>query len=540
MTIEEPRDRTALRLQFDRLVWIRWFAAGALAAMAILAQIRGYLDTLGAMLAVVAFILGYNLLFWKSRWARRRLERAAIVSLVLDTVALTAFLAFSGDLENPLRFAYALPVAAGATVLSHRAAILLASIATILFVILLSMIILDFPIPVQHHHLDLHEHIRTEEIVKRDIALDEAWDFLLVHLLALAFVLFGAAFGFGTLADHVRKDRAEVDAAFERMRLILDTVPEGIGLIDADGRVALANSAARKLVPEIAQNKPLSDIQPDVAELVTSLDSGVREIESRSDAAYLVHTLARRASDGPAVWIVRDVTERQRLMAEVIHRSKMADLGLLAAGIAHELGNPLSSMQAIVELIEFKAEAPQIAPQITSLRSHIDRMARILQDVTSFGRPSADRRQRVSAAALVDKALEIFRMHRRARDSKVEFAAPPDPVQVDVVEDQLVQVLLNLLLNGADAMRGGGRLTVAVSASGGQARISVSDTGSGMDSGVLRKLFTPFYTTKDPGMGVGLGLFVSDSIVREHGGRIDVRSSPGKGSTFAVLLPQAD
>lgn len=196
-------------------------------------------------------------------------------------------------------------------------------------------------------------------------------------------------------------------------------------------------------------------------------------------------------------------------------------------------------MQAILELIEIKAEAPQISPQLASLRAHIERMTAIIQEVTTFGRPSTGRRSCVDAAGLVKKAVQIFRMHRKSRGREIDMDFPTRQIEVDVVEDQIIQVLLNLLLNGADAMPNGGRLSVSVSAQGDRARIAVSDSGMGMNSGVLRRLFTPFFTTKDPGAGVGLGLFVSDSIVREHGGRIDVRSSPGKGSTFAVLLPKA-
>ncbi|MBI1849386.1 MAG: HAMP domain-containing histidine kinase, partial [Planctomycetes bacterium] len=206
-------------------------------------------------------------------------------------------------------------------------------------------------------------------------------------------------------------------------------------------------------------------------------------------------------------------------------------------GIAHEIGNPLSSMSAIIDVMEMKQTAPGLIDKMRALRSHVDRIHRIVQDVTSFARPSAGRRTHVTVSQVIDKALQIFRLHERTRGIQLDVSAPDPSLVIEVVEDQIVQVLLNLLLNAADASSGKGVVAVRASRRDDRVLLAVSDSGVGMSEELQRRLFTPFFTTKDPGKGVGLGLFISESIVRGHGGSIDVRTALGAGATFTVVLP---
>src|SRR5262249_21754089 len=187
---------------------------------------------------------------------------------------------------------------------------------------------------------------------------------------------------------------------------------------------------------------------------------------------------------------------------------------------------------------EMRKTAPDIADRLSAIRSHVERMSRIVQDVRDFSRPSTGRRTRVALNELVEKALHIFRMHEKSRGLRVEVASQNGPVTLDAVEDQIVQVLLNLLLNGADACGATGVIRIQLSGGRDEAAIAVIDHGTGMSERVRQHLFVPFFTTKEPGKGVGLGLFISDAIVRGHGGRIEVDSSPGVGSTFTVHLPR--
>jgi signal transduction histidine kinase len=238
-------------------------------------------------------------------------------------------------------------------------------------------------------------------------------------------------------------------------------------------------------------------------------------------------------------WVFRDTTDQRRLTAEVMHRSKMIDLGLLAAGIAHEIGNPLSSMSAILEVMEMKHPESELSEKVRSLGSHIDRISQIVQNITGYARPSAGTCSAHEAGILLAKALQIFKFHDKAKHLTVECESGPNSPLILVVEDQIVQVLLNLLLNAADACNGRGTVCARVQATPREVRISITDTGTGITEDTRRRLFTPFFTTKEQGKGVGLGLFISESIARGHGGRIDIASTPGAGSTFTLCMPRS-
>jgi signal transduction histidine kinase len=289
-----------------------------------------------------------------------------------------------------------------------------------------------------------------------------------------------------------------------------------------------------------ARHKTIGALDPELglAERFNHFSGAVEEFETSFRARVYEHALARRVPGGPVVWVFRDTTDHRRLVGQVMHRSKMEDLGLLAAGIAHEIGNPLSSMSAIIQLMQMKGPAPEIGERLKSLGSHVERIGRIVQDITGFARPSAGKRTPVTVRGLIDKALQIFRLHDKAKEIEVALEAPAQPVWVEVVEDQIVQVLLNLLLNAADASGGRGQVGLQVRADQGDVEIAVVDHGSGITAEARSHLFTPFFTTKGQGKGVGLGLFMSESIARAHDGRIDVQSSPNKGSTFTLCLPQ--
>ncbi|MBI3758728.1 MAG: hypothetical protein HY269_03130 [Deltaproteobacteria bacterium] len=267
----------------------------------------------------------------------------------------------------------------------------------------------------------------------------------------------------------------------------------------------LTNGAARALVGA-REGLSVAALDPRLGmhgRLTTFSDHYV-EFEVNFRERVLNHLLARRTPDGPTVWVIRDLTEQHRLMAELMHRSKMADLGMLGAGIAHEIGNPLSSISAILQLIEMRQSAPDIAERISAARSHVDRMTRILHDMRDFARPSSGTRRAVQVGELLEKTLQIVHMHEKTRAMNVRVAPTEAPLRVHVVEDQIVQVLLNIL---------------------------------GISGELQERLFLPFFTTKPPRQGVGLGLFISESIVRAHGGRIQVQSAVGEGSTFTVFLP---
>jgi signal transduction histidine kinase len=526
--------------EFHWHVVARFIVTAFLALAAFLASFLGYITSPWKLVGVCGIILIYNSLMFLTPWHVARPRQATFLSLVLDLLALTSYLHYSGDIENPLILAYSLPVVAGAVILSRSSGFVLAGFASFLFITLILITTLDhFPGHrfVEHHHLALVGDLNLHDRIDPDLN-EQGWNYILAHVLILMAVLFGSAHGFGSLSDRVRQKEQELRIENERLLVLLSILPEGVVLLGPDGTILHANPAARVIMNGSGTGS-IASLDPalGVADRFARFSTLSEEFEGIYRERHLEHALARRSPTGPVIWVFRDTTDQRRLMGQVMHRSKMIDLGLLAAGIAHEIGNPLSSMSAILQVMELHTPPADVAERLRSLNSHVERIGRIVQDITGFARPSPNRRSSSDARALVEKSLQIFRFHDKAKELTLQQDVPREPAVVNVIEDQIVQVLLNLLLNAADACGGRGIVRVTVESRGTEVRIGIADNGTGIPDSARSHLFTPFFTTKDQGKGVGLGLFISESIARAHDGRIDVQSTPGKGSTFTVCLP---
>ncbi len=518
----------------------RFIVTAFLAFAAFLAYFCGYIPAPWRLVGVCSAILAYNSLLFLTPWKESRSGIVTLIALVLDVLALTSYLHFSGDIENPLFLAYSLPVVAGSVVLSRRAGFLLAGLATFFFITLILMTTLDsFPVHVDHHHLALVGDLNLHDRIDPDLN-SQGWNYILTHLVVLMAVLFGSAHGFGTLSERLREKEQALRNENERLLLLLSILPEGVVLLGPDGTILHANPAARLLAAGAGQ-RTIRDLDPllGVAERFSGMSSLYEGFEVTYNNRTLENALARRTPGGPVVWVFRDMTDQRRLMGKVMHRSKMIDLGLLAAGIAHEIGNPLSSMSAILQVMEMNRPEPALAERLRLLNSNLERIGHIVQDITGFARPSPNRRSSADARSLLDKSLQIFRFHDKARELALDRTVPAEAAVVDVIEDQIVQVVLNLLLNAADACGGQGTVRASVQSAAGEVRIAIQDNGTGIEDAARAHLFTPFFTTKEQGKGAGLGLFISESIARAHDGRIEVQSALGAGSTFTLCLPAA-
>lgn len=230
---------------------------------------------------------------------------------------------------------------------------------------------------------------------------------------------------------------------------------------------------------------------------------------------------------------------------EHLHRTQMsraehfATLGELATGLAHEIRNPLAGIAGVIEIVgrDLPASSPAKAV-VKDVREEIAQINRILTDLLGTARPRASEMRTSDLNTTVEHAVMLARQQVLSKPIKIEFTPSAELLEVDHDSDQMHQVLLNLLLNSVQAIEGPGMVRVAVSAQGdegGDAVITVSDTGRGIPHEHLLNIFRPFFTTK--GNGTGLGLSLARRIVEEHHGRIEVASSSAKGTTFSVTLP---
>jgi nitrogen-specific signal transduction histidine kinase/ActR/RegA family two-component response regulator len=242
----------------------------------------------------------------------------------------------------------------------------------------------------------------------------------------------------------------------------------------------------------------------------------------------------------PAVLCIsRDVTEQRLLERQLLHAQKMEAIGQLAGGIAHDFNNILQALLATLATVRVSRGDPaRVAHAIDEIEANVKRGASVVQQLLLFARREVSRRERLDLAAVVHAAGALV---RRLVPANVSFAAElerPGPV-VEIDRGQIEQVLVNLVINAVDAMPEGGELVTSVSvAEDGNACLAVRDTGHGMSAELVSRVFEPFFTTKSPDKGTGLGLAVVHGIVASHGGRVDVESRPGAGTTVTILLPR--
>jgi signal transduction histidine kinase len=236
--------------------------------------------------------------------------------------------------------------------------------------------------------------------------------------------------------------------------------------------------------------------------------------------------------------IAERTRELHEAQAHVLHQEKMAAFGLLAAGIAHEVGNPLTSISSLVQLLQRHADDPYSLERLALVSGQLQRIRGTLRELIEFSRPASSERARVGLGDVLDEALNIAKYYKRTRGRIATPPLPPGLPPLHGVRDQLVQVFLNLVLNAIDATERAGSVTLTVAPLPGAVEIGVHDDGCGVPPENAARLFQPYFTTKKH--GTGLGLFVTQKLVADHGGVVSFSARPEGGSTFRVRLPLAE
>jgi signal transduction histidine kinase len=235
----------------------------------------------------------------------------------------------------------------------------------------------------------------------------------------------------------------------------------------------------------------------------------------------------------------RRVAERTAALrasqARVIQQEKMAAFGLLAAGIAHEVGNPLAAVSSLVQMLQRHDPDAYTVEKLELAARQLGRIERTIRELVDFSRPASRAVTRVRPGEVVEEALGIAKYYQRTKQRAITTQLAPDLPAVRAGRDHLTQVILNLVLNAIDATEKGGRIHLEARVDAGFLRLSIEDDGRGIGLADRCRLFQPFFTTKPH--GTGLGLFVSRQIVEELGGTLTYESAPGLGSTFTVRLP---
>jgi hypothetical protein len=380
-------------------------------------------------------------------------------------------------------------------------------------------------------------------------------------------------------ADHQRAEQQlERDARLreaalrkseDTARAVLESASEGIILINTTGRITLVNTAAERmfgyqrsellgealeiLLPERIRRGHVEHrtgyfAEPRVRPMGIGLDLSGRRQDGTEFPVEISLSHVESTEGGVAIAFITDITERKRIEAQLQHQrevlyqnEKLTALGTMAAGIAHEMNNPLGIITTRIEVMLLDAEQQQLPPQVLEdlqvLHRASQRVARIAGSLRSVARHTPGDRVPLDLNAIVEESLQL--MQKPLAADNVQIVSCLDRALAPILGDAttLHQVLMNLLTNAREAMPEGGEVRIETGPADrpGWIRLLVADTGSGIPAEEVSKIFDPFFTTKRT--GTGLGLSVTYGIIQEHGGTVDVESRPGAGTTFTLSFP---
>lgn len=357
----------------------------------------------------------------------------------------------------------------------------------------------------------------------------------------------------GSLQTHVLRLAREKGL----LETIFRAVREGIVVLDGRGRITYANRAAEQMLgfqSDAAAGQPVRRYLREIDwDRLLELDAEewsrlvAREIEisypeRRLLDFYIVPLAAVAERERGAVVLLRDVTRDREHEARSVESERLNALTLLAAGVAHEIGNPLNSLHIHLQLIEREladlppGERGNLVDMVGVSRREVERLDGILTQFLRALRPAPPNLAPGSVAEVLRETLDFLQHEIRDRDVLVEVETPDALPAIPIDADQIKQVFFNLIRNAIQAMPGGGLLKITLRETDRFVEIAFRDRGPGIPPDALNRLFEPYQTTRSEGSG--LGLSIVQRIVRDHGGQIEVHSEPGAGTTFTILLPR--
>jgi len=234
-----------------------------------------------------------------------------------------------------------------------------------------------------------------------------------------------------------------------------------------------------------------------------------------------------------------DIENLREMNEQLMRADKLAAMGTLAAGVAHEVNNPLASISSLIQMMRSENGSAELGERLEMIQTQIHRISRVTKDLTDFARARPAAKSAVAINVVIEAALRLAEFDSTFQKLKITKNLSPGLPEIFADADQLQQVFLNIFLNARDVMLDGGELTVSSRSIGVEIEVEISDTGPGIDATNAKQVFDPFFTTKPAGKGTGLGLAVCYGIVTAHGGRLDCRQNSSSGATFVVSLPIA-
>ncbi len=345
----------------------------------------------------------------------------------------------------------------------------------------------------------------------------------------------------------------------EMLEMVLNSMTDGILVTDLEHKISFVNQGVRSLLPILRSDPEEHLLWEAIAdeEISTFLREGVQEqkrieeeeftLEGSGAGRTLSFSLVPIVKEGEhrgSLVLVSDITERRKREARLRRAESLASLTTLAAGVAHEIKNPLGSIGIHIQLIQKALKQNQCLDEETAGRyleiitEEIERLNSIVVDFLFAVRPMDTSMKRTTVNVVVEEIIEFIKYELEENQVKLKTKLDQNLPKIDLDEKYMKQALINIIKNGVAAMNEGGSLTIVTREDHGYVHIDISDSGIGMNEEQLSKIFEPYYTTKE--FGSGLGLTVVYKVVREHNGEVSVHSREEQGTTFTISLPIPD
>ena len=573
---EAVDDELPLKLELIKqigwLVRLRWIAIAGVFFTVTVANLANDMIANPIPLYIIAGLMvlyNFEPQMYRKAPAQQRLKsikRQACIHIILDLLSLIALIHFSGGVENPFIFYFIFHLIIASIILSKRVSYILATLNTVL---LSSLIFLEYFQILTHYPLN-------------NFLPDELWRdplYIFGVLFVFTSTLFFSVYLATTITQTAREREAETrelkenleekvdelvetrkEVVFERNKFqsIIECMQEGVVFVDSTNETTLFNKAAQMIQKDQSERDMTPDLQFGSAETLAQISQDFSEggeaIERKNQQIgekHLENTYAAVRDDEDnylgTVLVSRDVTDRKRMEQQLIFSEKMAAIGELAAGVAHEINNPLDGLlNCILRIQRNPKNIEQTQEYLGLMEEAIRRIEATIGKLLDFSRPHELTLTAINLNDVVNETSGLIGYGATEKGIKIETDFRDQIALIHGDKHLLEQVILNLTLNAITAMPDGGTLLFQTGETILDALIGkpivyakVVDTGIGISESVQDRIFDPFYTTQITEKGTGLGLSVSDRIVRQHQGVIEVESEVGRGSTFTVKLPIA-
>jgi len=469
---------------------------------------------------------------------------AAYLQLLADLALVTILVYSSGGPDSVFNFLYLVVIGASAFLLYRTGAVLIATVGAIFYgcvVQLLAYGILPKP--------PLAQVVEDSPRIHYNLAITVAG-------------FYGVAFMVSYLSEKLAAARTELELRQRALQSlqnlygkVIATMSSGLLTTDSARRITFMNRAGGDLLgidPSSASGRPMADLGfvfPDDWDTIREHSTGretyrgeidIERANSHQIVGFSLRALKDEGREEGTLILFQDLTEMKKLERRARFSEQLAAVGELAAGIAHEIRNPLASISGSVQVLASELTIGAAEKRLMEIIvSESQRLSRIIEEFLRFVRPQERRVAKFDVAGTIMEVIDLFRLSDEVSDAHeilVDVSPPASMLSGD--RDQIRQIIYNVAKNAVRAMSAGGRLTVVGRQDDAWYSIRFIDTGHGMNPDQLNLLFTPFSTAFDG--GTGLGMAIVRRIVQDHGGAIDAESRPGEGTTVTVLLPRTE